>query len=161
MTRRAAKSWSDSANLVKQDPPYGFVAAKDGEYDNVREVYRRSIVQGRVAMPLRAISLPWGKLRLAARVMLVSGVVLMLFGATFLALIVSSEVRVNRDELDQRLDHEVNFLAPAIAESAVVGDYALIKQMLDVRVQQPSVLRISWTDTQGITLTSESDDVRR
>jgi diguanylate cyclase (GGDEF)-like protein/PAS domain S-box-containing protein len=111
-------------------------------------------------MPLRANSFSWGKLRLATRVMLVSGVVLMLFGATFLALIVSSELRVTRDELEQRLDHEVNFLVPAIAESAVVGDYALIKQMLEVRVRQPGVLRISWTDTQGITLTSEGDDVR-
>ncbi len=85
-------------------------------------------------MPLRANSFAWGKLRLATRVMLVSGVVLMLFGATFLALIVSSELRVTRDELEQRLDHEVDFLVPAIAESAVVGDYALLKQMLDVRV---------------------------
>lgn len=39
------KILSDSANLVKQDPPYGFIAAKDAEYDNVREVYRRSIVK--------------------------------------------------------------------------------------------------------------------
>ena len=36
---------ADSANLVKQDPPYGFVAAKNAEYDNVREVYRRSMVK--------------------------------------------------------------------------------------------------------------------
>ncbi len=39
------KILADSANLVKQDPPYGFIAANDGEYDNVREAYRRSIVK--------------------------------------------------------------------------------------------------------------------
>jgi phosphonate transport system substrate-binding protein len=38
---------ADSANLVKQDPTYGFTVANDAEYDNVRNVYRRGIVQGK------------------------------------------------------------------------------------------------------------------
>lgn len=37
----------ESANLIKQGPPHGFVAANDREYDNVRELYRRSLVNGR------------------------------------------------------------------------------------------------------------------
>ena len=110
-------------------------------------------------MALQAISRPWGRLSLASRVMLVSGVLLMLFGAIFLAVIVASEVAANRDELAQRLDHEINFLAPAVAESAVVGDYALIGQMLDVRVQQPAILQISWTDPLGASIKSGRDDV--
>jgi len=35
---------AESAALIKQAPPYGFVAAADREYDNVRAFYRTSLV---------------------------------------------------------------------------------------------------------------------
>lgn len=36
-----------SAALVGQKPPYGFVAATDGEYDNVRRIYRSRALTGK------------------------------------------------------------------------------------------------------------------
>lgn len=40
-----AKILAASAELVKQKPPYGFVAANDKEFDNVRRFYRNSLVK--------------------------------------------------------------------------------------------------------------------
>jgi len=34
-----------SAELIKQKPPYGFVAAQDREFDNVRRFYKKSLVK--------------------------------------------------------------------------------------------------------------------
>lgn len=36
------KILADSAQLVQQKPPFGFVAAKDSEFENVRKIYRNS-----------------------------------------------------------------------------------------------------------------------
>lgn len=41
-----ARILAASAELVKQKPPYGFVAAEDAEFDNVRRFYRTSRVKG-------------------------------------------------------------------------------------------------------------------
>jgi phosphonate transport system substrate-binding protein len=41
-----ARILAASAELVKQKPPYGFVAAEDAEFDNVRRFYRTSLVRG-------------------------------------------------------------------------------------------------------------------
>lgn len=35
-----------SAELVKQDPPFGFLKAEDAEYDNLRRFHRESLVKG-------------------------------------------------------------------------------------------------------------------
>lgn len=35
-----------SGALVKQNPPYGFVAAEDGEYENYRKFYKSALVKG-------------------------------------------------------------------------------------------------------------------
>jgi phosphonate transport system substrate-binding protein len=41
----AKKILADSAALINQKPPYGFVAAKDREFDNVRRFYKNSLVK--------------------------------------------------------------------------------------------------------------------
>jgi phosphonate transport system substrate-binding protein len=35
-----------SAALVRQDPPYGFVATEDKEYENYRRFYKTTLVKG-------------------------------------------------------------------------------------------------------------------
>ncbi len=39
------KILAQSAELVKQQPPYGFVAASDREFDNLRQFHRNSLVR--------------------------------------------------------------------------------------------------------------------
>lgn len=40
-----ARILAAAAELIKQKPPYGFVAARDQEFDNVRRFYKKSLVQ--------------------------------------------------------------------------------------------------------------------
>ena len=41
-----AKILAASAELIKQPPPYGFVAAKDSEFDNYRKFFKHTLVKG-------------------------------------------------------------------------------------------------------------------
>jgi phosphonate transport system substrate-binding protein len=40
-----AKILASSAELIKQKPPLGFIAAKDSEFDNMRRVYKNTLVK--------------------------------------------------------------------------------------------------------------------
>lgn len=40
-----SKVLAESAKLIQQKPPYGFVPAKDSDYDSVRRFYRNSVVK--------------------------------------------------------------------------------------------------------------------
>ncbi len=99
----------------------------------------------------------WQKLSLAARIMLVSGTLLLITGAAYFSLALRSEIDFYRNDLQQSLQYELDFLAPAVAEPAITGDYALIQQMLAARVRQPAMLQITWTASGGSRLQSASD----
>ena len=43
---QGAKILAASAELIKQPPPYGFVAAKDSEFDNYRSFFKHTLVKG-------------------------------------------------------------------------------------------------------------------
>ncbi|MES2537465.1 MAG: EAL domain-containing protein [Pseudomonadota bacterium] len=102
----------------------------------------------------------WQSLSLSARLMLVSGLVLTMLGATYFTLVVQSEIKFHSNDLQDRLDYEIKFMTPALAEPAVVGDYSLIQQMLDVRIKQPHIVHISWVDSRGNRIESTENDVR-
>jgi hypothetical protein len=40
-----AKILASSAELIKQKPPLGFIAAKDSEFDNMRRFYKNTLVE--------------------------------------------------------------------------------------------------------------------
>jgi phosphonate transport system substrate-binding protein len=40
-----AKILASSAELIKQKPPLGFIAAKDSEFDNMRRFYKNTLVK--------------------------------------------------------------------------------------------------------------------
>lgn len=110
-------------------------------------------------MSLPTLRNMWDEISLAARLMLVSGVALTVLGLTYSAVVVRSEIDFHLADLRQNLNYEVDFLIPAIAEPAVVGDYALIQQLLAARVKQPSITQISWIDMQGNRIESRDSDV--
>jgi diguanylate cyclase (GGDEF)-like protein/PAS domain S-box-containing protein len=93
--------------------------------------------------------------------MLASGALLTLFGAVFLTYLVRNQFGYEREELKQRLVHELDYLVPTIAEPALVGDYALIQEMLKVRVDQPAIRDVQWTDTRGNALSATSAELPR
>ncbi|WP_158598042.1 EAL domain-containing protein [Noviherbaspirillum saxi] len=83
-----------------------------------------------------------------------------MLGATYFTLVIQSEIKFHSSDLQDRLNYEIKFMTPALAEPAVVGDYSLIQQMLDVRVRQPHIVRINWVDNRGNRIESAEDDVR-
>lgn len=101
----------------------------------------------------------WQRLSLAGRVMLVSGTVLIFTGISYFSIVLQNEVDYHRNELRQTLKYELEFLTPAIAEPAVIGDYALIQQMLAARVKQPEIFKIVWTDNGGNRVQASGDEV--
>ena len=62
-------------------------------------------------------------------------------------------------EAKARLDRDINeilqYLAPSVADQALVGDYAAIEQLLKKQVLRLEVERLSWTDSGGRTLSAE------
>lgn len=109
-------------------------------------------------MRTSAFNQAWQSLSLSARLMLVSGAALTLLGTMYFSLVVKSEVNFHREDLHERLGFELDFITPALAEPAVIGDYNLIQQMLDVRVKQPNIVHIVWVDNRGNRIESAEED---
>lgn len=109
-------------------------------------------------MTMSPLNQAWQSLSLSARLMLVSGAALTLLGTMYFTLVVKSEISFHHEDLHERLRYELDFITPALAEPAVVGDYSLIQQMLDVRVKQPNIVHIAWVDNRGNRIESVEDD---
>jgi len=91
----------------------------------------------------------WRDLNLSARLMTGSGVALTLSSAALLYSVVLNDVERNRRELHEKIRYEIEFIAPAIAEQAVIGDYSFISQMLNSRVEQRDIAKAGWVDSMG------------
>ena len=104
----------------------------------------------------------WEGLNLSARLMLGSGAALLVASAVLLYTIVETDAERQRRELVEKLENEVQFVVPAIAEQAVIGDYALIEQMLKARVDLSFIARAGWADSMGsaVVATAEHDKQR-
>jgi diguanylate cyclase (GGDEF)-like protein/PAS domain S-box-containing protein len=106
----------------------------------------------------RLIGRLWSNVSLAGRLMMASGTVLAILGVSYSVVVVRSEINFHLADLRQTLKYEFEFLSPAIAEPAVTGDYALIKQMITSRARQPDIVRIRWIDTKGSIIDSGSNE---
>jgi PAS domain S-box-containing protein len=100
------------------------------------------------------VTLPLGRLwrdrfSLTARLVLGSGLALVGCAAGLLYFILQGEIADHRLALRERLDEEMQFAIPAVSGPAVIGDYAVIEQLLRARAKQPVVARFSWTDNTG------------
>jgi len=90
-----------------------------------------------------------GNVSLTARLVLGSGLALMGCGAALLYSILRGEVIDQRTTLSEQLREEMSFALPAMSGPAVVGDYAVIEQMVKARARQPTIARFAWTDNSG------------
>ena len=100
------------------------------------------------------MTLPLGRLwrdrfSLTARLVLGSSLALVGCAVGLLYFILKGEIADHRNALRERLDEEMQFAIPAVSGPAVVGDYAVIEQLLRARARQPVVARFSWTDNTG------------
>ncbi|MBC7945234.1 MAG: diguanylate cyclase, partial [Burkholderiales bacterium] len=97
----------------------------------------------------------WNKLSLMHRLLIVSGSGLALAGLLMFYNVVNAEVESDRAEANERLNNQTELLVTAITEPVVIGDYALIEQMLERRAQRSDIVRISWIDNWKIPITVE------
>jgi len=95
------------------------------------------------------ISRIWQNLNLAQRLVSFFGSGMLTFGLLLLVNFLYHETTYIRHELAQRLVSQTELLALSIIEPVVVGDYAQIEQMLELRAKHPGVARITWTDVKG------------
>src|SRR6195256_9188 len=88
----------------------------------------------------------WG---LVSRLMLAVGVAIIIGGGVQTALLVAEGAGEHSARLLREQRETLAFLAPLVADQALVGDYEAISQLLKNQVKKGEVDRFSWTDRDG------------
>ena len=91
----------------------------------------------------------WSNWGLVPRLMFAVGLAIIVGGSvqTFLFIVDGAEEHSLR--LKRELTETIAFLAPLVADQALVGDYAAIEQLLKKQVTKSELDRFEWTDNQG------------
>jgi len=101
-----------------------------------------------------------GKLSLTSRLVLGSGLALVGCGAALLYALLRGEIGDQRAMLSEELRAEMSFALPAMSGPAVVGDYAVIEQMVKARARQSTIARFAWTDNSGHPVAALGPEIR-
>src|SRR5881628_3861241 len=88
----------------------------------------------------------WKNLGLISRLMLAVGIAIVAGGGVQTALLVAEGAGEHSARLAREQTETLAFLAPLVADQALVGDYAAISQLLKNQVKKGEVDRFSWTD---------------
>jgi two-component system sensor histidine kinase/response regulator len=91
----------------------------------------------------------WKDLGLISRLMLAVGVAIVAGGGVQTALLVAEGAGEHSARLLVVQKETLTFLAPLIADQALVGDYAAISQLLNQQVKKGEVDSFAWTDRDG------------
>src|SRR4026207_554857 len=94
----------------------------------------------------------WRALGLISRLMLAVGVAIVVGGGVQTALLVAEGAAEHSARLLREQKETLAFLAPLVADQALVGDYAAIDQLLTNQVKKGEVDKFAWTDKDGKTL---------
>ena len=97
----------------------------------------------------------WKDLGLISRLMLAVGVAIVAGGGLQTVLLVAEGAAEHSARLLRDQRETLAFLAPLVADQALVGDYAAISQLLANQVKKGEVDRFSWTDKDGKTLIAQ------
>src|SRR6266850_4037816 len=88
----------------------------------------------------------WG---LVSRLMVAVGTAIVLGGGVQTALLVAEGASENSARLLREQTEMLAFIAPLVADQALVGDYEAISQLLKNQVKRGEVDRLTWTDKEG------------
>ncbi len=102
----------------------------------------------------------WGDLSLTQRLVLGAGVALFACGAALLYVLVHADIADENALLRDHLREEMVFALPAMAGPAVVGDYAVIEQMVKARARQTVIAKFAWVDNTGIAVSAKGPAVK-
>ncbi len=118
---------------------------------NSSETVASDEAQDEVTEPLQATrGVPLvSRMSLFTRLLLVSGLVLLLGGGSMLVLTTNHDVETAQNNLKTQLQNELGILAPLIADQAVLGDYTVIDQVMRARLSDRNVVSVSWTNRKG------------
>src|SRR5258708_28309372 len=94
----------------------------------------------------------WG---LVSRLMLAVGTAIVAAGGVQTALLVAEGATEHSARLLREQTETLAFLAPLVADQALVGDYEAIRQLLKQQVKRAQVDRFEWVDRDGETLAAE------
>jgi diguanylate cyclase (GGDEF)-like protein/PAS domain S-box-containing protein len=92
---------------------------------------------------------------------LIAGVcaTLIIFGIMLLASSVEDNADFKRVALSNHLQDELSFLAPTLAEQAVLGDYTNIRTILGTQAKRKDTAKITWISTSKKVISIEDDDI--
>jgi PAS domain S-box-containing protein len=94
----------------------------------------------------------WRNWGLISRLMLAVGVAIVAAGGVQTALLVAEGRADHSARLLREQTESLVFLAPLVADQALVGEYAAIGQLLKNQVKKGEIAELSWTDKDGKTL---------
>jgi two-component system sensor histidine kinase/response regulator len=90
-----------------------------------------------------------GNRSLTQRLVLGSGLALLACGVALLYVLLRADVATQRTSLTEHLHDEMLFILPAMSGPAIVGDYAVIAEIVKARARQPVIARFAWVDNSG------------
>src|SRR2546427_1689854 len=94
-------------------------------------------------------------LGLISRLMIAVGVAIVAGGGVQTVLLVAEGAAEHSARLLREQKEPLLFLAPLVADQALVGDYAAITQLLKNQVKKGELDRFAWTDKDGKTLIAQ------
>src|SRR3989442_8755694 len=97
----------------------------------------------------------WKDLGLISRLMFAVGVAIVAGGGVQTALLVAEGAGEHSARLVREQTETLAFMAPLVADQALVGDYAAIGQLLKNQVKKGEVDKFAWTDKDGKTLVAQ------
>src|ERR671910_1079941 len=97
----------------------------------------------------------WKNWGLVSRLMLAVGIAIITGGGVQTALLVAEGAAEHSSRLKRELNETLTFMAPLIADQALVGEYAVISQLLKNQVQKGEIDSFQWTDKDGKKLVAQ------
>ena len=99
----------------------------------------------------------WKNWGLVSRLMLAVGIAIITGGGVQTALLVAEGAAEHSARLLREQTETLTFLAPLIADQALIGEYAAIGQLLKKQVQRGEIDRFAWSDKEGRTLVAQDE----
>jgi PAS domain S-box-containing protein len=103
-------------------------------------------------MPVARVLRATAHLGLTTRLLLASGLALVVGGGALLVALTRDDAARFQAELELRADDELGAILPLIADQAVIGDHAVIERLLATRARNRHVETIEWTQPRGASL---------
>ena len=97
----------------------------------------------------------WMRWGLVPRLMLAVGIAIVVGGGVQTFLLLAEGAAEHSARLKREQNESLVFLAPLIADQAILGEYAAISQLLKNQVRKGEIDTIQWTDRDGKKLVAQ------